>query len=64
MRESRTYGSVRGGYRKVSVYSINGADAHGDPCEGYAGNAGRDDREFGYGQDRQEKAAGYHQKRS
>ena len=22
MRESRTYGSVRGGYRKVSVYSI------------------------------------------
>ena len=23
MRESRTYGSVRGGYRKVSVYSIN-----------------------------------------
>lgn len=25
MRESRTYGSVRGGYRKVSVYSIVGA---------------------------------------
>ena len=24
MRESRTYGSVRGGYRKVSVYSIVG----------------------------------------
>lgn len=24
MRESRTYGSVRGGYRKVSVYSIIG----------------------------------------
>lgn len=24
MRESRTYGSVRGGYRKVSVYSIGG----------------------------------------
>ena len=23
MRESRTYGSVRGGYRKVSVYSID-----------------------------------------
>ena len=22
MRESRTYGSVRGGYRKVPVYSI------------------------------------------
>ena len=24
MRESRTYGSVRGGYRKVPVYSIVG----------------------------------------
>ena len=23
MRESRTYGSVRGGYRKVPVYSID-----------------------------------------
>ena len=29
MRESRTYGSVRGGYRKVSVYSI--IEMFGDP---------------------------------
>ena len=28
MRESRTYGSVRGGYRKVSVYSIGKERLH------------------------------------
>ena len=37
MRESRTYGSVRGGYRKVPVYSIvfeiKGGEDDEDRCK-------------------------------
>ena len=34
MRESRTYGSARGGYRKVSVYSIVDEDTIPYECSG------------------------------
>ena len=47
MRESRTYGSVRGGYRKVSVYSI-AEEENGEYWEAYENNNRNAMDDFGF----------------